>query len=498
MPARRRRRSNRASPAGVVVVARGGIGRRAPRRPLANQVDGTGAVCASPIEEGRRAPQALVREGLHRRALIAADALVAAFVVAAAVTLSSDALGFAILIATPTMVVVNKAAGLYERDELVLQKSTLDEAPALAQVSALFALLVSQLLSRSAGVSSVLLLAVATFAFLFTGRVAARWIARRLATVERCMVIGDEASIATVSSKLASSPAKAAVVTAMQLHPGGGRDDVAAFREEIDRHQIDRVIIAPLESDPAELLEIVRVAKAIGLRVSLIPRLLEVVGSAVAFDQLDGLTVLAVRSAGLGRSSRALKRTFDIVGSTAAIVLLAPLMLAIAVAVRCDSRGPVFFRQVRVGRHGRRFEIIKFRSMVCDAEAMKASLAHLNETQGLFKIRRDPRVTAVGRLLRRSCLDELPQLFNVWRGDMSLVGPRPLVTDEDAKITGLDRSRLRLTPGMTGPWQVLGSARIPLQEMVAIDYLYVANWSLWTDVKLLVRTIPLVLSRAGL
>jgi lipopolysaccharide/colanic/teichoic acid biosynthesis glycosyltransferase len=136
--------------------------------------------------------------------------------------------------------------------------------------------------------------------------------------------------------------------------------------------------------------------------------------------------------------------------------------------------------------------------MVCDAEAMKASLAHLNETQGLFKIRRDPRVTTVGRVLRRSCLDELPQLFNVWRGDMSLVGPRPLVTDEDAKITGLDRSRLRLTPGMTGPWQVLGSARIPLQEMVAIDYLYVANWSLWTDVKLLLRTIPLVLSRAGL
>ena len=479
-------------------MRRAGIGGRALRGGLAERLDGTGAVCAAPIEEGRRAPRTLVREGLHRRALIVADALVAAFIVAAAVVVSNDQVGLAILIAEPAMVVVNKAAGLYERDELVLQKSTLEETPVLAQVSALFALLVSQLLPGSVGLSGVLLLAVATFALLFTGRVAARWIARRLATVERCMVIGDEASIATVSAKLASSPAKAAVVTSMRLHPGEGRDDVASFREEVDRHQVDRVVIAPLESDPAELLEIVRVAKAIGLRVSLIPRLLEVVGSAVAFDQLDGLTVLAVRSAGLGRSSRALKRMFDIVGSTVAIVLLAPLMLGIAVAVRCSSRGPVFFRQVRVGRHGRRFEIIKFRSMVCDAEAMKASLAHLNETQGLFKIRSDPRVTKVGRVLRRSCLDELPQLFNVWRGDMSLVGPRPLVTDEDAKITGLDRSRLRLTPGMTGPWQVLGSARIPLQEMLAIDYLYVANWSLWTDVKLLLRTVPLVLSRAGL
>ena len=124
-------------------------------------------------------------------------------------------------------------------------------------------------------------------------------------------------------------------------------------------------------------------------------------------------------------------------------------------------------------------------------------MAHLNAADGLFKIADDPRLTRVGRLIRRWRLDELPQLFNVWRGDMSLVGPRPLVADEDARITGLDRSRLRLTPGMTGHWQVLGSTRVPMQEMVAIDYLYVANWSLWTDVKLLLRTIRLVASGAG-
>jgi lipopolysaccharide/colanic/teichoic acid biosynthesis glycosyltransferase len=244
-------------------------------------------------------------------------------------------------------------------------------------------------------------------------------------------------------------------------------------------------------------LEVIRVAKAIGLRVSLIPRLFEVIGSAVAFDELDGLTILGVPRTGLGRSSRFLKRSFDLAGATIGIVLLAPLMAAIAIAIRVDSPGPVLFRQVRVGRDGKRFHILKFRSMVCQAEALKSAVSHLNEAQGVFKIPRDPRLTRVGRWLRRRCLDELPQLFNVWRGEMSLVGPRPLVVDEDAKIIGLDRARLASMPGMTGHWQVLGSARIPMQEMVAIDYLYAANWSLWNDVKLLLRTIRLVLSGAG-
>jgi lipopolysaccharide/colanic/teichoic acid biosynthesis glycosyltransferase len=136
--------------------------------------------------------------------------------------------------------------------------------------------------------------------------------------------------------------------------------------------------------------------------------------------------------------------------------------------------------------------------MVVDADARKEALRHLNETSGLFKIENDPRITRVGRWLRRTSLDELPQLFNVWRGEMSLVGPRPLVVDEDAQVHGLDRHRLHLTPGMTGHWQILGSARIPMDEMVGIDYLYVANWSLWEDVKILLRTIPVVFTSRGM
>jgi lipopolysaccharide/colanic/teichoic acid biosynthesis glycosyltransferase len=142
--------------------------------------------------------------------------------------------------------------------------------------------------------------------------------------------------------------------------------------------------------------------------------------------------------------------------------------------------------------------MLKLRTMVDGADEMKADLQERNEASGLFKIENDPRITRVGRFLRGTSLDELPQLFNVLRGDMSLVGPRPLVVDEDSRVTGHDRRRLHLTPGMTGRWQTLGSARIPLTEMVKIDYLYVANWSLWADLKILLETVVCVAGRRGL
>jgi lipopolysaccharide/colanic/teichoic acid biosynthesis glycosyltransferase len=186
-------------------------------------------------------------------------------------------------------------------------------------------------------------------------------------------------------------------------------------------------------------------------------------------------------------------------GAALGLLAISPLMIAVAVAVKLDSRGPVFFRQLRVGRHGQRFFMLKFRTMVPEADVLKDSLRDRNEAlEGLFKIAADPRVTRVGGFLRRTALDELPQLFNVVAGEMSLVGPRPLVIEEDQQIEGWHRRRLELMPGMTGPWQILGPSRVPLKEMVTLDYLYVANWSLWTDVKILLRTVPHVLGRRGL
>ena len=209
------------------------------------------------------------------------------------------------------------------------------------------------------------------------------------------------------------------------------------------------------------------------------------------------MTLLGIRRFGLSQSSRLLKRGFDLGATALGMVAAVPLMSVVSLAILLDSGRPVFFRQTRVGRDGQRFTILKFRTMVVDAEAQKDGLRERNEAgSGLFKLAADPRVTRVGALLRRTSLDELPQLLNVLRGEMSLVGPRPLVVDEDAMVLGRDRSRLHLTPGMTGPWQVLGT-RVPMQEMVGIDYLYVANWSLWLDLKILLRTFRQILRRAN-
>ena len=188
----------------------------------------------------------------------------------------------------------------------------------------------------------------------------------------------------------------------------------------------------------------------------------------------------------------------DLAGAALGLLALAPFGLLLAAAIKLDSHGPVFFRQRRVGRDGRVFRMYKFRSMVDGAEAQRAALEALNETHGVFKLAADPRVTSIGKFLRRSSLDELPQLINVLLGDMSLVGPRPLVVDEDRLIEGRHRDRLQLPPGMTGPWQVLGPTRPPLSEMVKTDYLYATNWSLWTDVKILLRTFAHVAKQRGL
>jgi exopolysaccharide biosynthesis polyprenyl glycosylphosphotransferase len=266
----------------------------------------------------------------------------------------------------------------------------------------------------------------------------------------------------------------------------------------LSANAVERVIIAPGHDGEEEILDAIRVIKALGIKVSVLPRLLEVVGSSSSFDDVNGMWLLGVRHFGLSRSSETLKRLTDVMGAGLLLIVLLPLFVMLALAVKLTSRGPVFFSQKRIGRKGEVFKMLKFRSMVVGADTAKEALRALNEAEGgLFKIGEDPRITRVGRLLRRTSLDELPQLLNVLVGEMSLVGPRPLVPDEDALIEGWQRRRLAVKPGMTGLWQIFGSARIPMQEMVKIDYIYGANWSIWLDMKILLRTIPYILGRNG-
>jgi lipopolysaccharide/colanic/teichoic acid biosynthesis glycosyltransferase len=206
----------------------------------------------------------------------------------------------------------------------------------------------------------------------------------------------------------------------------------------------------------------------------------------------------AERHFGPSRPESVVKRAFDVLVSTLALVVCAPLMLLIALAIRIDSPGPALFQQSRVGRRGRQFEILKFRTMTRDAERRKEELRAHAAADDLFKIPADPRVTRIGRILRRTSLDELPQLVNVLRGEMSLVGPRPLIPAEDRRIEGVSRQRLTLLPGITGLWQVTGPERPPLVEMVHLDVRYGATWSIWRDVAILVRTVPYVLLRRGM
>jgi lipopolysaccharide/colanic/teichoic acid biosynthesis glycosyltransferase len=192
-----------------------------------------------------------------------------------------------------------------------------------------------------------------------------------------------------------------------------------------------------------------------------------------------------------------LKRSMDLVLASIMLVLTSWLFLLIALAIKLTSRGPVFHRQERIGQAERRFRIYKFRTMVDGAEAQAQDLLQRSAHPAWLLLERDPRITRIGRFLRKTSLDELPQLLNVLRGDMSMVGPRPLIPADDEHISGWGRRRLDLTPGITGLWQVLGRTVIPFDEMVKLDYLYVTNWSLWQDFRLLIHTLPAVIRGRG-
>ena len=460
-----------------------------------------------PIVESQERRGVSDRERLYRRALAVSDvvAVVFAFLLIGGAPTAIATWAAAAVLAVAT-IVGSKLYGLYDRDDLVVRKTTLEEAPRIFHLAvvAVLALWMAEdfMLDEPMRRTEAVLFGATLVSLALLGRRAARTWCQRRTGVERCILIGDIREYDRLARTLEDS-ANATLVACLPLrdayagidHRTGSVDALRLLIRGFDAH---RVIVATEDGAGAELIDVVRGAKRVGVRVSLLPRVTDVVGTLFERDEIAGLTLLGMRRFGLTRSSDLLKRALDVAGSVFALALLSPLMALIALAIRIDSAGPVFFRQRRIGQDNEPFEILKFRTMVADAEARKAELLERNEAEGLFKIADDPRITRVGKLLRATSLDELPQLFNVLRGDMSLVGPRPLIVDEDSMVFGFDRRRLHLKPGMTGPWQIAGSARVPLTEMVKIDYRYVAEWSVWSDLKILLRTVPFMLARRGM
>jgi len=234
------------------------------------------------------------------------------------------------------------------------------------------------------------------------------------------------------------------------------------------------------------------------VRARVVPDLFQMSLSSVDFYDLDGIPLLGVREATISQFERVLKRILDVVAGLAGLVVLAIIFVPVAIAIKLDSPGPVLYYQERVGRGGRRFNIIKFRSMHVDADAQQSSLLDRNEADGpLFKMKDDPRMTRVGRLLRKLSLDEWPQFLNVLKGDMSVVGPRPNRPAEVEAYKPWHRRRLEVKPGITGLWQVGGRSEVPFDEMVLLDVYYIENWSVALDLKVMLRTVPHVLLSRG-
>jgi exopolysaccharide biosynthesis polyprenyl glycosylphosphotransferase len=282
------------------------------------------------------------------------------------------------------------------------------------------------------------------------------------------------------------------VVRAPRL--GGCRD----LGEVVRRHRVDEVIIALPSASHQQIMALVATCRARAVRFRLVPDLFELTFDQVQVEEVGGVPLLGLKASALSGGEALIKRAVDLALALVVLVVGAPLLGLIALAIKLDSPGPVLFRQVRVGKGGREFVCYKFRTMVADAEARLAEVRDRNEADGpLFKLRDDPRRTRVGRWLRRASLDEVAQVFNILRGEMSWVGPRPPVPAEVACYEEWHRQRLLVTPGVTGLWQVSGRSDLTFDEMVLLDLYYAEHWSLWLDLKILLRTIPAVLLARG-
>jgi exopolysaccharide biosynthesis polyprenyl glycosylphosphotransferase len=317
----------------------------------------------------------------------------------------------------------------------------------------------------------------------------------------RAVLVGSGSNIQAVSHALQDSR-EIEPYGFVARTPVGLLDGLRDFRslEQLERHfdSIDEVLIADADFPEEEAVELVDRCHRQGVRVRVAPSTMEILMDRVEYVPGQALPLFELKPPVFDGVDFALKRTFDLVGALLLLTALSPLLILLALSIKLSSRGPVFYRSHRPGIGGRCFPCLKFRTMVAGAEQLQDRLEEHNEMGGaLFKMRDDPRVTAVGRFLRRWSLDELPQLFNVIRGEMSLVGPRPLPQRDYDRLDDWHRKRYLVLPGMTGLWQVSGRSELDFDELVRLDFLYLERWSVFLDLTILLKTIPAVFRARG-
>ncbi|OGC34070.1 hypothetical protein A2311_03990 [candidate division WOR-1 bacterium RIFOXYB2_FULL_48_7] len=406
-----------------------------------------------------------------------------------------------------------KLVGLYDRKKVV---ALIDELALLfwGVTVASLVLLGSLFLYREFWFSRLVIVNAWGIAFLFMA--IARLVlyqANRLASaygwrVRNTLILGAGTMGQTLAQKLGSDPGLGyKVVGFLDDDPAKQQQRFNGYqvfgrleksREIIKAFKVEEVLIASNKIPVEKILDIITECERLGVEFKLVPGILELIASRIDADEVAGIPLLTVSEIKLQGANAIVKRTMDITCSGLGIIIISPLLVTFAILVKLTSPGPILFRQERVGLDEKIFKIYKFRSMVAGAEGLLPQVAELSEAKGhLFKIKEDPRLTRLGKFMRRWSIDELPQLFNVFLGDMSLVGPRPPLPREVAKYNNWQKKRLRVRPGITGPWQVAGRSLLPFEDMVRLDIYYIENWSLWLDIKILLRTVPVVILGSG-
>ena len=437
-------------------------------------------------------------EPLLRRMLAVGDILsIAAAAVIVGFWGSGAGAALLLVLFAPIWIVTAKLAGLYDRDHRTLRHLTVDELPWLVvwtlSSTAVLTLLLVPFPALDLTADDRLLVWGTALGLGFTFRAGMRTLWRRVTAPQRVLIVGD-------------GPLAHAVVRKLELFPdihaeiAGRIESCSALHDRLEEigDNVDRIVIACSELSEDLLERLLPFCRLRGVKLTIVPPTRGMFGTATHLTHIAELPLLDYNTWDISRTTVALKRAFDLSLALVALVATLPLFLVAGLATVLDSGLPIFFRQTRGGEHAHPFQMLKFRTMVREAEARLSDLVRFDElADPMFKLRADPRVTRVGRVLRRTSLDELPQLINVLRGEMSIVGPRPEQLDLVERYAPEHQFRLHVKPGITGPMQVYGRGELTFDERLAVEREYVENLSLARDVRIVLMTLPAVLGRRG-